>query len=763
MPPPKLAPLKTKDGAYNPEHFRDYYRIYVQEPSDRAVLRGEDLPKGLTLEGLMKRFEHYCRLYGFDAKDIIAERDLGDKMADAAMRILDCPDALLEQFEDIILGLHEQAKIAHDHCTDKIIALAKGHPIEENPPSIARSWGKKIDAEGEKGLGKLSRWLNLLEKLIEVRQWARGDLDEDAFDNPFEFWGLQAARVLIYQVYVHRSTQVKAPKRTSDKFIRPQKFHACMAVRYWQLKHRVKVEPKMLCNELPLLSMAIQPDTEHPGLLAFKVPPGHGKTDLSKATVGLDIADNINIQGMWVHHTDKMAEKEVASIRDILSDATDNGRRYRALFPHIITDPRYKAAGRFRVIRSESVKEDTWQAAGMGSSKLGADIISFRFDDFVPQSDAEQPTERKRRSEILGGTFLTRARGTDVDIIFTGYSWHQDDALESLCRKIKSGQIKGIVSEQRCGGPKDKFWSLWPDVYPPEELAQRYEYLGPRIYAANYMQDPAPEASRIVGGLSLFNVESEGHKGFLESCERFLSIDPSAMVSSNSDETGWIYAGLGQDRVTYKKDGSIVTEMVDWIRVISAKQFKATTEQIGEAIIGFSEQQDYIDCCVIEHAANYGEPIRQYLEQHPNDAIGEVVMLSTGNRNKENRLRSVAPMIDATQQGWEPVVQFPGVLDDNGDIVPHPDFKWLYDQIIGFGSTNKDHCVDALTQLLRYLSDRIDRRKRMTNLIATEFQAKLSPLQEKHRDWVRSLVQQNMTEGESGDSDVAATNEMFLS
>ena len=51
-------------------------------------------------------------------------------------------------------------------------------------------------------------------------------------------------------------------------------------------------------------------------------------------------------------------------------------------------------------------------------------------------------------------------------------------------------------------------------------------------------------------------------------------------------------------------------------------------------------------------------------------------------------------------EGARAVLEFPGVWNEEGKLVCHPDYRWLVDQFLKFGTIKADHCVDAITQLL---------------------------------------------------------------
>lgn len=143
-------------------------------------------------------------------------------------------------------------------------------------------------------------------------------------------------------------------------------------------------------------------------------------------------------------------------------------------------------------------------------------------------------------------------------------------------------------------------------------------------------------------------------------------------------------------------------DRVPRIRVIDAAAFFAGPTEGVEYICGYgaTHKLDKVHVEVATFSSAIVEMLRNQLKLSPSQIVGHMPK----NVSKEQRLRAVAPMLDDSQRDFGlagPACEFPGTLDSRGEIVPHPKMKWLFDQIVGFGMSNEDHAVDAITQLLK--------------------------------------------------------------
>ena len=74
--------------------------------------------------------------------------------------------------------------------------------------------------------------------------------------------------------------------------------------------------------------------------------------------------------------------------------------------------------------------------------------------------------------------------------------------------------------------------------------------------------------------------------------------------------------------------------------------------------------------------------------------------------DKPTRLKVVSHMLEAAHEDKglaPPVCEFPGVLDEKGNLIPDPALNWFFREILNAGQTKKTACLDALTQVLSHL------------------------------------------------------------
>lgn len=439
-------------------------------------------------------------------------------------------------------------------------------------------------------------------------------------------------------------------------------------------------------------------------------------TEIAIHYAGLEIGLRPRTQGIYLHARADESIKNLAAIKRFVNPRDGIGQRHLSLFPSKLTASQ-NDAHRMRLDVKNPPKSPTFTAASTDMKALGADGDFQIWDDVVPQSDAERPTERKRRASLLSGTFASRKRSRKAFTLVIGTLWHYDDALMNMINQAKlaartNGQ-QGImygVNIQRCGGPKEKHgvpaWkSLWPKQYDVFRLKKKYHELGASLYAAAMMADPMTDEQRIVKRLRLYDPldQSGEHASFLKSSRKYISLDPAATKNRDSDKAGIVYAGMGDVRTEVENDGVKTIKMETRIRLFNCHEIYATQSDLTEYVLNFAKYQE-VDYVLVEAIGGFKGIVEMF------EGLGiDAIPMTTKGKDKESRLRGVAPAIDdiCANLGFRAVVEWPGVWEGEGEmrrLVLHPMFKGLAEQVLDFGVCANDHMLDGLTYLVGYLA-----------------------------------------------------------
>lgn len=432
-------------------------------------------------------------------------------------------------------------------------------------------------------------------------------------------------------------------------------------------------------------------------------PPGHGKSDYASHYLALEINLNPSTQSMYVHAIADKAQDQKAYIAALFTTEHSAGRRNQSLFG-LTLDKVDNNKTKMRIKLSKKTKSPTITACGMSAATLGADTTFQIFDDIVPQSDVDQPTERERRFRLLSGTFSTRQRGSDTFKIFIGTFWHYADALSQTWKSaLKNDTL--VLSKQTTGGPragkKGVFEPLWPEVYPASELSRRFDEMRRdyAIWSANYMGDPVSDEMRLIRKLKLYDPQDESHTQFLSSAIFHLSCDPAATSQESSDKAGILYAGVGEVPVVVRdKTGMETVAYHRRLRILDYKQIHASQTDLADTVANYVNSRPVFQVHV-ETRGGY-HATADIME---NKYGVECIRHDPKSQSKEIRLKQCAGVMDAGLDGMDPVVEFPGMRGANGDVVPSDEHRHLYQQFLDFGFAEEDHLLDCTTQLVNYL------------------------------------------------------------
>lgn len=705
--PMDLPPIRL-NGQANPEFFRSAYETIMRRGLEAAAA-GEPLPT--NLDKLREFIDQTAKSHGFDPKRLQDRRSDGEVLADAIESLREDPGSF---FENEVWASVDRLLDAKEARMDDADAGCHQY-IEEKKQKTRAEWGKAMRRRAH--------------RLRRLRERARTPVPPLASDKPEDYVSeeaLECAHPLRYMTYVGRSNMDTVRRAKNVQQLEPHDFvyqwgehHFKMASDIWIARNGVAFDFDGDSTQI----VAIRGAIPYEGAVIV-MPIGHGKTEFACGYTALEVNLRPRVQGVMLHAIDVRAQENLQYVETFFDTKTDFGRRSVSLFPGLKVAQ--SNSQRFRVDAGQSLKSPTLTASGISARSLGTNTIFQLLDDVVPQSDAEQPTERERRKKLIAGTWGTRQRGYGTFRLVIGTLWHHADALmDMIAKAARYRETDGrqgvcyLVSKQSCGGPKDGFRPLW-GVYTADHLRKKYYDLGPALYAAAYMSNPMTDDQRLVKKLRLYDPtdrmeavagvpeNQRTHAKFLESCVRYLSLDPSATNGERSDKAGVLYAGKGAvSFMVTRSDGEVVRRTEKRLRIFESSDIGATQSELVDHTLTYA-MVNPVDYVMVETRSGF----RGIAEMFEGKGV-DVIRLDPKNKKKIERLRSAAVAIeDANAPDFRAVVEFPGVWVHKGrqsdgtarlELEIDPRFKPIERQIIDFGVADADHSVDCLTQLVNEL------------------------------------------------------------
>lgn len=686
--PPELYKTSKPEATAPDARDARYFANILGELHNRhvsAIRRGVGGVKNYkeTLQGIIAE----ASLRGIKPESVMDNRDLVDRVADVIDR--------LEDLEDV-MRLNDDEVAAVEKAMDLADRLCQTVTVEE-VRKTEKEYGKteKMKALKEKYDALKKAWGDRIAKVRRLKDRARTPVPPGILVQvPLYAEAARASQYLRHMVYVMRSNLSDRQAAGGARgLIDIQYHHAKLAFEYWMSRNNLTIHP--LYGEIRdrMDKTCWSSNLRAEGFITV-MPPGSGKTTFALGAISFEINHNPNLKLLIGHAQEEQAKTNLVYLAKFYDPADATGQRNRALWEGV---PEIKHVSRtqFRLKTKETSRQPTARAHGMTAKISGSDADFIWFDDPVDQSEREQPEERRRKSELMVGNWMSRLRGPHTFHLTTTTLWHEDDANMRRLKLAKQGKLLIDKLLLSCGGPEThpKFHSIWPEVLPPSKLKQIWTQ-DPAMYAAAYMADPRPEEHQIIRRLRLYNPDTPAHREFVKNATCYLSVDPAATARQKSNKSGIIYAGLGS--VT---DGTVTERR---LRIFDARQLLATQSQVIEHVAAFSFA-NRVDYCVIEIVSAF-QGLKEQLENQFGIAP---IAVHPGLKSKEIRLRGVAPMIEdhrASSEQSGAVVEFPGVLDGTtGAVVPDPRFERLYEQFLRFGVTANDDMLDAVVQLAAHL------------------------------------------------------------
>lgn len=692
--PMKMPYRRLPDGSSNIEYFRE---AYAQVTRDAMRCLREDIKPATDPKSLADLILKEAKLCGHSESDVVDRRSREDIMRDGFNRLLESPEGVFEVSDEMLEHLEEEGK----RCLDRCKAIIDEENDGADDPRVAEA---KRRVRERQELGKAM--LNRIRRVMRLRDAARNPVPKylpKLEDEHKAAW--EASHILRYMLYVGRANNVmlKGGSASTNKLFRFGEMHADMAVTLWKAEHGIRFEQD-----------GIKWNARKVGGAIVNAPPGHGKSEMAMHHASLWISKRPMTQGVYLHAGEDQAKKAVAYIKSTFDPSSDRGRRNMALFPKVRLAKRGNDAKQMQIETAVKTKSPTLVAAGVTSDRQGSNTDYQIRDDIVPQSDAHEEATRKRRKEMLAGTWDRRQRGNNTFTLNIGTLWHTDDALAVMVKQAKDGKGPYDLCVIRCGGPKTspEFYAAWPEVYPSTWLRDEYvKMANANLWSAAFMGNPKANETRLIQAVRLYDKTCEQHKMFLRTCEMHLSADPAATRDPKNDKMGLIYAGIGEI-----EDLDLETKTVDGVvklRILDAKELHNTPGDLVETIENYAARHR-VDHLHIETKTGFAA-VADWVDSKFNI---ECIRHEPKNNNKGQRLGQCAGLICRKVSevgGFEAVVEFPGVpkVDRDGKpvikngctvMIPDPEYEWLIEQFTEFGNNASDHALDATTQLINWAS-----------------------------------------------------------
>lgn len=685
-------------------HIRSRY-IALNERQQKIDEGREDPPLRWSIKDSTAFLKDLAETLGIDWKHIADTRTDAEKAQDAVDRLLSAPESLFE----IPSGTLEALERSMDDAVQRVEAY-----IAERMSKSGLDPGEEEELErGKAKAVRAKRWLDRLRRVLKMREMASQEVPACLRTNDLvRIWALKASYVLRFQCYVGR-TGISDGSGVPGVFMIGYP-HAKMATDIWLAENRAKVlTDRLLFPGDPVPGYEENRPFEgvpYAGALVM-YPPRHGKTEYEAHWAALRINRNKRTQGAYIHARTEEAAKFVKYVSSLFTPDNAAGRRNLSLFPAKLSK-RDNNSQSIRLETDDPPSNPNLIGDSVQASAQGNNLDWLIVDDVVSSKDQESPTERARTEKRLKQTWMTRFQGSNGFYVVSGYPWHHDDAIwkfkQDAERSIKTKGREGVclmMSMMPVGGPKNKFFSIWPEMYPPKRLREIYQnnIRDASVWAANYELNPMTDELRIVKKLRLYDPESEQHKRYLRTCEIHLSLDPAFTNTATSDFAGTVKAGLGMLIEDVEEDGQQWTRSREVIRVLDVRETKATQSELAASVASES-MVTKIDYCHVEVNTGGGAVVQMLETVH---GITGVIEHRTGPRNKEVRLRRVASMLEDSANGIDAVVEFPGVWEEhNGQnrLVIDPKMRDIYNYIVNFKMSSGFHSLDAMTQLLTYLA-----------------------------------------------------------
>lgn len=703
-PPPARLP----DGSANPDH----YRVRIANQSLMQVeyqRRGRLLPNAdSNLKAIVKEAE----LAGIDAKVLVDARSEAQVYEDTVRMLLAGNLSLLEATDQQLDAL--------DKGNENAIRYAREVYDETLEASAGRKPLTRVEIDQLADMGKALG--SLIQRIRTIRERARNPIPKGICKRDGMLW--EATHIIRFMLYTMRSDTQDVGEGGTD-VMRIARHHAEMAFTLWTAEKGVYFHEKGFQR----------------GVLPYRgcmwaLPPRHGKSAMLMAWLGLNIDVNPDLQQLLIQHDPRTSSEMLQHVSKLFDWDEPQGRRNRALFPDRQKHEKNCNATSLRLRSRRTIRGASLTAYGVKGGRQGVNADKIAVDDPIDAKEAGSEPERKRITDQINSTWLSRLQGHKGFVLWATTLWHQDDPNCLKIRQIERKELWWTLLKRGAGGPDERFAPVWPDSpYDKHFLKRRFQEMGPDQYAVVYQCDPTSKLRALVKELALYasctpsGEPLEMHERFLQSATRYLSVDPSATNRKGSDRAGMLYIGSGDVSWDENNDGMRSVRSVRRARVLAAIAENATQTETVHRIAGHA-LHNHVDHIIAEMVSGFKALGEMLLAQYGIDVI-EFKPQAEGN--KEKRLRDSAVMLDNSMRskGIVPVVEWPGVWEHGRSLcdrcpeanvridferqcavcdscekvvdrlILDPDFADAAEQILKFGAVGRDEFVDAITQFCK--------------------------------------------------------------
>lgn len=698
-------PVRTPEEeriARRREELRGYYErltrlvgLYAEQPELR--------PARFDAEKDMRALKMACEAEGIEWKNLTDARTEAEKVSDAIDRLIRTQSDLFalqdHEIEAIERGMNDAAEMARRYRDQTVIARQNAPP-EDKP-------GPKATAEAA------TIWINRLRRLQKIRTLAKIPCPSEYGHADTESFPWRSTQAIRFMLYVGRSDITDSSNETN--VFRIARHHAKMSVDLYMARtgacfHATGVLEKGRVypdggSKLPFDGIG------YVGAMLM-YPPRHSKTTFLTYWLADEINHNHRVQCGYVHAKEDEAYALQKHVNQLYRMDNDYGRRNLSLYPATLTSYDNNSSS-LRVRVDDPPKNPNLISRGVWSQVQGNNFDILILDDVVSRDDAESEAERNRKKRHVRSVWLSRFQGSGGFVVFSGYPYHHDDLMwdyhQQARRSAATGGREGIVlrlSKMAVGGPSSSppYRPIWPELYPARVLRSRYRTINDSaIWAANWMLEPITDEMRIVKRLRLYDESDPAHAVWMASAMMHLSVDPAFTNTENSDKAGLVLVGIGDLRHTSDEGGRITSSSRRVIRLVDFTEMNATQGELSDVIasIASSRRIDLVHYEEVGGTTALGELLEGI------HGITTAVGHKPGPRGKERRLRQVAPLIEDGAAGLRACVEFPASRNSDGDLVLNPMYRPLHEYIVNFRVASGFHGLDALTQILKYLSPEV--------------------------------------------------------
>lgn len=758
--PEPVPPLRNRKGELDARHFQARLANLANQHAFLSRNTSKGVPNyGSVRDGILRE----ARMVGINAQEVLEDRTADDRGHDLGMRILTAPKTIWEGLDDEIEHI-ERACIAAVRGT-KAYLDAHEDKVREEAERTRRS-GKAM----LRRLARIKR-LRMCCRMMRPERTEAIPESAARWPALSAEWRMAwaASWVLRLMCYVYRTDRSDdfATSRSSIFDIGPH--HCKMSADVYIAENRMAFFVEGTDEEAeqrPDIFAAKGRSGWRLGVLGvcgaiIQVPPRHGKSMFGTAWMvgGFDL--NPRLQCLMGHAIEDKCGENMRHVKAAFDRNEPIGRRNLSLFPSIRMADEDNDKWRMRLHLEERTRDPQIRARGVRGGVGGGNADRVWMDDPVDPREANQPTKRDETSRLITHQWLRRLQGRESFTLFTHTPWHPDDGVCRLAEQSVADSRANpvvaaddsdvfLVSRQPVGGPNTKkadggaFFSIW-DGQPSPALRLAFKQMqDPWAYSCQFMMDPRPDSARIIKQIALYVSDIsncdlsqlpeevarswvdrwEAHRQFLRTAKNHLSFDPTATSKERAEEllakgdknrrdmAGLVYCGVGPVRETSQTLGEFVeTSTRIRIRILDADKFYCSPteaiDKLGEYALADGRRVDVVHVEEVTGFVAVSEGLRNKYGLSPDQVVGHRVH----NLDKATRLKAVSPMLDDSlrHKGLEPpVVEFPGILNEDGVLIPDPRLRWFINTILDFAFSKDRHCVDALTQMLKFLAPEVN-------------------------------------------------------